>query len=734
MQRDETGTMTLVKTDFARMKELSAKHGGEVLNTMGDGMLLCFASAVQAVTYSLQIQAEFALRRTMKPSDQALEHRIGIHVGEVFRQDGQVAGDGVNIAARLQTRAPAGGICVSQTAYNLIKGKITVQAIPFGPQEFKNIAEKIPVYQLMLPVGAAPGGPPSARTARRKWVIGAAAVAVAIAASVPFWPKQGTGPAAIQPEPAAPAKSIAVLPFINMSADKDNAFFTDGVQDDILTSLANVGDLLVISRTSVIQYRDTTKTIRQIGKELGVAYVLEGSVERAGDAVHVTGQLIDAHTEGHVWAQHYDRAISLKDVFAVQSAIAEEIVAALKVKISSQEKSRLERAPTTSTTAYDLYLQGRGILNGSDRSLEALTHAEALFQNAVVLDSAFAAAWGELASIQAPMYYRDASSVHKEKARKAIETMERLAPNEPDTWLKLAVYYLAVYARDYARSDSYLQRAAQALPNNGTVALLQAEADRRNGRAADVLVHYRKAYEVDPLNDNVRRILIEWLLDIRHYEDVTTLERHDPHSDGYALALLPFYERGSTKEMDDWFAAHPGARPEALIDWQITSGNAAEYVRLTDEARRKQTPGNPRYGGEYIDALMALGETARARELTGELQVRIKAEQGNDATDPLLLAALGDKQAALAALEAAQAADRKAGINRDLLRGGWEPAFILAKVGEKDRAVAEFARLLKLPCGLNVYILRHNWALKSLQGYPPFEALLNEPKNNAPLF
>ncbi len=572
-----------------------------------------------------------------------------------------------------------------------------------------------------------------------KRVVGIAmAVALLIAAGGWFWlQRPGAKPSVpdAAANPALSAKSIAVLPFTNMSEDKENGYFADGVQEDILTSLQNIGDLQVISRTSVGQYRDTKKTIRQIGVELGVAYVLEGSVQRAGDTVRVTGQLIDARTEGHVWAQHYDRAVALKDIFAVQTALAEEIASALKAKLSPGEKSRLERAPTTNTAAYDNYLRAREILNNEGRNLDTLTRAEPLFQSAVDLDPNFAAAWGELAVIQTPLYRRAGDKTRPEKARRAIETMERLAPDDPETWLKLATYYLAPYAMDYARSDGYLERAARALPNNGLVALLQAEADRRNGRAVDVLVHYRKAYELDRRNSLMRTVLFGWLLDIRRYDEVVRLEREDPGSDGYYLALLPFYERGSTREMDAWFATHPEANSDALSTWRFFTGNAAEYIKLLDEARQRSATGMLRPGDQimYANALTALGETVRAQELARAIEARRKAEPDNLAPDPGLLILLGEKQAAIDTAEAARAAEQKAGINRNLVRGGWDIAFILAQTGEKDRAVAEFARLLKIPSGLNVYIIRNSWALKAMQGYPPFEALLNDPKNNAPL-
>ena len=307
---------------------------------------------VQAVACALQIQGEFGQR-----SPDALQHRVGIHLGDVFREGGDVAGDGVNIAARLQTKAEPGAICLSASVYDAVKGKVPMQARSLGPQSFKNIAEPIVVY-LARPADAAP---PLARRKRSAlWPAGAAVVMAALA--VVFWRRNAPPAAAPQHTPPAsapaatiPDRSIAVLPFTNMSQEKDNAFFADGVHEDLLTNLANLGGLRVISRTSVIAYRDTKKSVREIGRELGVAYLLEGSVRRSGGKVRVTGQLINVATDEHVWAKNYDR--DLTDVFAIQSDLAQEIAGAMRALLTPREKSQLEARPTSDLEDYDLFLR-----------------------------------------------------------------------------------------------------------------------------------------------------------------------------------------------------------------------------------------------------------------------------------------------------------------------------------------------------------------------------------------
>ena len=244
--------------------------------------------------------------------------------------------------------------------------------------------------------------------------------------------------------PAAPAvsdKSIAVLPFENRSDDKANAFFTDGIHEDILTNLAHIAALRVVSRTSVMEYRGTTKKIRQIGQELGVAWLLEGSVQRQGNKVRVTGQLINARTDEHVWAQSYDR--DLTDLFAIQAELAQEIAGALKAALSPEEQTLLARRPTTIPAAYDLFLKAREINRNGNDTREELENQEALLKSAVTLDPTSARIWAELATVHASLIFTffDASAARLAKARAAIERAQQLEPDSPDVIGGLGTYY-----------------------------------------------------------------------------------------------------------------------------------------------------------------------------------------------------------------------------------------------------------------------------------------------------
>jgi len=748
MQRDETATMALVGIDFARMTALAAGEGGEVLNTMGDGMLLSFSSAVHAVNFALQTQTEFAHRSVMNGPEMALEHRIGIHVGDVLRVDGRVAGDGVNIASRLQAKAPTGGIWISQTVYDLIKGKIAVQALSLGPQEFKNITGSIPVYQLVLAVGAATV---NARPHRGRVVWAVASVLLA-AIGVWWWQHRAGGGATGGSVPAGKAppqetanassavqkvseKSIAVLPFVNMSASKDNAYFADGVQEDLLTSLANIGDLRVISRTSVMQYRDSTKPIRQIGAELGVAYVLEGSVQRVGNIVLVTGQLINARTDEHVWAKSYSR--ELTDVFAIQAELSKAIAVGLQAVLSPQEQARLERPPTENAAAYDLYLKAWQAVDEVGFNLEGLTRAEPLLESAVELDPKFAVAWGILASNQDLIGKRvdDTAGVHREKARHAIEMMEQLAPDQPDTWLELSSHYLELHPPDYTKAEYNLLRASKALPNNAFVAMRLAENERRHGQWSKVLGYYRRAYALDRKDPVTAEVLGDWLIMTRHYDDALAFAREDP-SDGLLLAEIPFFERGSTTELHAWIAAHPKASREVVGQLYENMGDAADYIRIMDDGRQDLPNGlySVYFESTYAGALLALGRTDQARAAARQNLARLKGfGDRSGLLSAINLSVLGDCQAALEALDAARAQSLKDGLSPDHKDSVGERVVILALLGRKEQAVAELARLLNIPCGLNVNLVRHNWQYRVLHGDPAFEALLREPANNAPM-
>jgi len=584
------------------------------------------------------------------------------------------------------------------------------------------------------------------------------------AAPAPSSLSQATGPALSQVERASPAahpgltdKSIAVLPFANMSEDKDaSSFFSDGIQEDILTNLAFIRELRVVSRTSVMAYRGTTKPMKQIAQELGVTYILEGSVRRAGSKVRVTGQLIHAATDEHVWAQAYDRDIT--DVFAIQSELSQNIAAALKTVLSPEEKVLIARRPTTVPAAYDLYLQARDLANRGNNSTAVRKKQIEALEKAVLLDPDFAQAWGELADRYAQgHFYQDSEMKDSlDRAKAAIDRAVQLAPEDPDIISAQGTYYYYAF-RDYQRATAYYEKLARLQPNSPNFFNSLALIQRRQGRWAESLANSRRACELDPANYSYLRILITTLRAGRHWDEMLAMQRRlvtfQPENleEQMTLAYIPFLATGSTVEGDAFVAQLTPAQansPDVIWlrrYWAAAKGDLAEAVRLS-----KLLPyydGNysqPRWRQAAIQAshLLALGDKAAARERLGNFPDELRALLAKEPDNMQCMVALADMEAMLGnKAEALRLAERYVALmpeSKDALDGAAYTilrAAVYDATGEKEKALAEYARLLRVAnaFSLNVHELKHD-RTNTLRGDPRFEALLNDPKNNAPLF
>ena len=559
-------------------------------------------------------------------------------------------------------------------------------------------------------------------------------------------------------KPAAPAaeakiseKSIAVLPFANMSDEKDNAFFTDGIQEDILTNLALVHEIRVVSRTSVEQYRETKKPMRQIAKELGVAYILEGSVRRAGNKVRVTGQLIHAETDEHVWAKAYDR--DMTDIFAIQSELAQSIATELKAALSPEEKAMLDRQPTQNTAAYDLYLKARSL----DLTTE-LHKRQAVLEKAVALDPTFARAWGDLAD----EYAEDAFNQHEgmdelmAKAKEAIDKAVKLAPDDPEVIGSLGTYYYYGY-RDYARANEQYQKIARLRPNDASVDNSLALILRRQGKWEESRRHSRRAGELDVANTRYLNNHIATLREARHYDELADGIRRmaalkpEHFEIPFELAMVAFDATGSTKEAEE-FIAHltpeQRASPEGmdvLIEWASATGNYPEQARLLRLKPFSKAAGLDLWKQDVVASFVILSAGDKAGALTrlgkvpAENAKRLEREPMNAslwAFQGLILLIQGRPA------EAIQAGDKSVELMAkfsDAIDVPQYEAFnakLLAYAGSNDRALSEFARLLRTPGAvsvLNVNELKRDTAMK-LHGDPRFDAILDDPANNAPLF
>ena len=404
MGEDEVATIRTITAYRELMTTLIQQHRGRVVDSPGDNLLAEFASVVEAVQCAVAIQRELKVRNAELPPQRRMEFRIGINLGDVVVEGERIYGDGVNIAARLESLADAGGLCISGMVYDQVKTKLALGYEDLGAQVVKNIAEPVRVYRVQLEPGMAA---PAMRQLYRRtaWLWRSKVLAVGVllcllGVGVTVWqyffrplPPAPVVPAASTPALPLPDKpSIAVLPFDNMSNDPEQEYFSDGMTEDLITDLSKLAGLFVIARNSVFTYKGKAVKPEQVSRELGVHYVLEGSVRKVGDRVRITAQLVEATTGYHRWAERYDR--ELKDIFAVQEEITRKIVAALAVQLTPGEQARLGSKYTHNLEAYDAYLRGGEYL--ARYTQETNKQARQMFEHAIALDPTFALAYALL--------------------------------------------------------------------------------------------------------------------------------------------------------------------------------------------------------------------------------------------------------------------------------------------------------------------------------------------------
>jgi adenylate cyclase len=431
MGDDEAATVRAITEYRGVVASAVALHSGRVVDAPGDNVLAEFSSVVDAVQCAVGIQRELQSRNAALPDARRMRFRIGIKLGDVIVEGERIYGDGVNIAARLESLAEGGGICLSGTAYDQVEGKLPFRYEFLGEHPVKSIARPQRVYRVHLEAGLPSAPRSTGPSVTRRWVkrvVGLVAVALLLAAgSWAGWRWFRSAERAGLTLPDKP--SVAVLPFTNLSQDPAQEYFSDGVTEDLITALSKVCGLFVIARNSVFTYKSKAVKLRDVGRELGVRYVLEGSVQRAADRVRITAQLVDATTGYHLWAERYDREV--RDIFALQDEVTQHIVRALAVKVTEAEKGRIGRAPTGVLEAYDLVLRGNEERKRTTR--EANAEARRLFVRALDLDPDYAAAyaglsWTHLQSWQF-LWSRDRESLQRarELAERAVTLDNTLA-------------------------------------------------------------------------------------------------------------------------------------------------------------------------------------------------------------------------------------------------------------------------------------------------------------------
>ena len=583
--------------------------------------------------------------------------------------------------------------------------------------------------------------PASPGTHRRRNIIALAAIGLAISAAAGFFLFPRASGRIVE-------KSIAVLPFQSLSDEKENAYFADGIQDDILTNLSKIGDLKVISRMSVMSYRgDALRNAREIGKALGVGALLEGSVRRAGNRVRVSVQLINANNDEHIWAEDYDR--DLTDVFAIQTDLAQKIAAALQAKLSPHEKERLDRQPTKDPNAYLLFIQAHDYANRPERFRDDSLKAEELFEQAIKIDPKFAAAFAGLSMVESWIYHSfEPTAARREKARLNADESLRLQPDLPEGHLALgSVYYYC--DRDYERALAEFEIAKRDLPNEAQAYMAIGAIQRRQGKWTQSTANLEKAAALDPKNASILVNLAYSYMALRNFEAAEkTIDRAiavAPRS--FATVGLKAYlavaRRGDLSEAEKQFSAiSPEVDAGGLVTW-MRSGMLMWQRKFPEAlALVQKFPGETlttyntapepkafREGSIYFlegDKARAQIEFEQARVVSEQLLRDAPEDPARHAQQGLILAALGRKEEAIA--EGKRAVELLP-ESRDAFDG---PQFtaalaqIYAWTGETDEAFRLLDHLLNVPNGIAVSMLKLDPAWDSLRKDPRFQTLIDK--------
>jgi TolB-like protein/tetratricopeptide (TPR) repeat protein len=556
------------------------------------------------------------------------------------------------------------------------------------------------------------------------------------------------------PEPAAPAiseKSLAVLPFSNMSEEKDSAFFTDGIQEDILTNLALISELHVVSRTSVMQYRNTTKTIRQIAQELGVTYLLEGSVRRAGNKVRVTGQLIRAATDEHVWARAYDREIS--DIFAIQEELATEIAGALKTAITPQQKTIIAGRATTSVDAYNNHLKAREMILWSGISRATLPELDRLLHSAVQLDPNFVPAWLDIARVNFSSYRSPTTGGDRNQlmtGQTALAQAIRLAPEDPDVIRAQGLE--AEAGEDLGAARKYYERALQLAPGNVEILISLGKLAGEERIWPESMGYVRRAQALDPRNPVVLWAGYNALLNLRQYDQATQNARllvelqPDSFEAASALAAVPYLAHGSRHEMEAVFSRltpeqqHDPKVIAAKFNWYYHQiGDAKAYVELSDRQGTDINFSDDDSTMQYAEALVVLGQRDRAVALARPLLDRLKIRSAADPDNDRILSSLsyaqalvGDHDGAMATLDRLLAKLQLGYPLRMQFFVHANAGIVYGWIGEKDKAVDQLLPLMSIPIQATSSVtgLRSDIDFFPLREFPRWEALLADPANS----
>ena len=571
MGANEVGTLTAMKEHRAQLVDPSiADHQGRIVKLTGDGMLVEFPSVVSAVECAAEIQHEMRERNADVPEDRRIEFRIGINLGDVIVDEDDIFGEGVNVASRLESVAKPGGVAVSSSVRENIGNKLDMLFEDMGEHDLKNIGYPVRVYNIAL--GSAP-----VRARARSGAAG-----------------------------EAEKPSIAVLPFNNMSGDPEQEYFSDGIAEDIITDLSKISGLFVVGRNTSFTYKGKLLQLQQVASELGVKFLLEGSVRKSGNRVRVTGQLIDGTTGGHLWADRYDR--DLDDIFAIQDEITNSIVEQLKVRLVPGEKQQIERNPTGNVEAYNYYLKGRQLFHAFTKSYLLL--AKEMFAKAVEIDPDYARAYAGMGSAIARLW--GMYNVPTDAAELLAVTDKALALDPNLTEAHSARGEALANSGRRAEAAAAFERALELDRNNYDANLAFARFCVTEGQPEKAIELYTRALEIQP-DDSQAPLLLQIV-----YRSLGRLEESER------------YGRMGLKRAEEQLKIHPeNSRPAQLGAAALASFGEKEKALKWLERVKLIDPddNNARYNAACTYA--QLGEIDGAIEMLQEWSRHCGAEQEN---------------------------------------------------------------------------------------------------------
>jgi adenylate cyclase len=454
-QKNESLALSVLGEQRELLRPMFNKHGGREVKTIGDSFLVDFPSALSAVKCAYEIQKSMRELNNSLPEERKVRLRIGVHLGDIVESHGDISGDAVNVASRIESLADSGGVCLTRQVYDQVQNKFELPLRSLGAKSLKNLRAPMEVFKMVMP-----------------------------------W--EG---AVMEEAVELDSRRVAVLPLKNMSPDPNDEYFADGMTEELITALSGLNELTVIARTSVMQYKNSPKRVVDVGRELKTGTVIEGSVRKAANKVRITVQMVDAKTEGHLWAQNYDR--QMDDIFAIQSEIAEKVADALKVKLIESTKRRLEKRPTENIEAYMLYLKGRYYWN--ERTKPSIEKGIAYLHKAVEADPKLALAYSDLADAHVVMsdYGMMPTSEAHAKVREYTTRALEIDPGLSQPHAALA----SIHERSFrwADAENEYQLAIKINPNNATAHHWYALHLSFKG-SKSAMQEWRKAKELDPLS------------------------------------------------------------------------------------------------------------------------------------------------------------------------------------------------------------------------------------------